>query len=50
MWGVKNTSNEILSIHTLEADADVHKTRLADGTLVVIEDTEANLITNLIQD
>jgi hypothetical protein len=43
MWGVKNTSNEILSVHTLETDADAQKTRYGDGTLVVVEDTQANL-------
>lgn len=44
MWGVKNTSNEILSIHTKEVDAEAHKTRLADETLVLVEDTKDNLM------
>ena len=43
MWGVKNTSNQILSIHTKQSDADEQKTRFADETLVVVEDTKENL-------
>lgn len=50
MWGVKNTSNEILSMHTLQADADAQKTRLGGDPLVVVEDTKENLIASLKQD
>ena len=50
MFGVKNTSNEILSMHTLEVDAEASKTRLDDETLVIVEDSEANLITAFVQE
>jgi len=50
MWGVQNTSNEILSIHTLEVDADASLTRLGGAPLVVVEDTNDNLIAALKQD
>lgn len=49
MWGIKNTSNEIVSMHTNESDAKVHKDRLNDETLILIEDTKENLIANLKQ-
>jgi len=50
MYGVKNTSNEILSIHTLESDAEAQKARLNDETLVIVEDTKANLMANVPQE
>ena len=50
MWGVKNTSNEILSMHTNEADAELQKTRMGGDPLVVVEDTEENLVATFKQD
>jgi hypothetical protein len=50
MFGVKNTSDEILSIHTNEIDAITQIELFADASLVVVEDTEANLVAALKQE
>ena len=50
MYGVKNTSYEILSIHSLQVDAERHKDKLGGSPLVVVEDTKENLLANLKQD
>jgi len=50
MWTVQNASNEVLSFHTIEADADASKERLGPAGLTVSDETMAYIMANLKQD
>ena len=50
MWGVQNKKGEILSIHTQERDAKTQKDRIKVQDVVLVEDTEENLVQNFKQD
>jgi len=50
MWCVKNASDEVLSYHTHESDADDSKVRLGSTGLTVSEETMTYILANLKQD
>jgi len=50
MWTVQNASNEVLSFHTTEADADASKARLGPAGLTVSSETMTYILANVKND